>query len=306
MTTEQEPALTYSARTLAALTANPGCARRALLDTTGADKAEVAGQLGFPMPSGQSRFAITRGNAFEAQVKADLLAITGHEEGRVAEVALRLEVAGQVVGLEPDALLVEDDDLLFVVLAKSFPIIDGRASPEKVSAAARQAAVYVLALQRMGRAVSEEVILVCPENFSNKPVAAKVDVRRQLSVLARQLDRLPPAEGDGADPVAAAKAAQARYAPECLAACELAFFCRDEARREGATDAMGRSVRDELGGVSSVGEVLRQAMSGTGGGVADDETAELLSRAWRLRQAALASTAGTANTAGMAGVAGGV
>src|SRR5258705_13686314 len=61
----------HNARTIAALTSNPGCGRRGLMDAAGGNKGAVAGQLGFPSGFGQSRFAIARGNAFEAQVKAD-------------------------------------------------------------------------------------------------------------------------------------------------------------------------------------------------------------------------------------------
>ena len=59
------------ARALAALAANPGCKRRALLDGAGVDKAALARALGAPAPFGQSQFAFMRGNAFEARVKAD-------------------------------------------------------------------------------------------------------------------------------------------------------------------------------------------------------------------------------------------
>jgi hypothetical protein len=61
----------HTARTIAALASNPGCARRAILDAAGVDKQRTAAYLGFPAPFGQSQFAITRGLAFEAQVKAD-------------------------------------------------------------------------------------------------------------------------------------------------------------------------------------------------------------------------------------------
>ncbi|NEC22510.1 hypothetical protein G3I50_30335, partial [Streptomyces parvus] len=59
------------ARALAALAANPGCKRRALLDGAGVDKGVLATALGSPAPFGQSQFAFMRGNAFEAKVKAD-------------------------------------------------------------------------------------------------------------------------------------------------------------------------------------------------------------------------------------------
>ncbi len=61
----------HNARTIAALATNPGCARRAIMDAAGVDKQRLAAYAGFPAPFGQSRFALARGNAFEAQVKAD-------------------------------------------------------------------------------------------------------------------------------------------------------------------------------------------------------------------------------------------
>lgn len=64
-------AKSHNARTIAALASNPGCARRAIMDAAGADKPRIAAYAGFPAPFGQSRFALARGNAFEAQVKAD-------------------------------------------------------------------------------------------------------------------------------------------------------------------------------------------------------------------------------------------
>ena len=65
--------LSHTARTIAALTANPGCARRAVLDAAGADKTLIAAHAGFPQASGasQSPFALGRGAAFETQVKAN-------------------------------------------------------------------------------------------------------------------------------------------------------------------------------------------------------------------------------------------
>jgi hypothetical protein len=183
-----------------------------------------------------------------------------------------------------------------VVEVKSFPVIDGRADPAKVAAAAIQAAVYVLALRDViGRpeAVSHEIVLVCPENFSNRPVAVVVDVRRQLTVLAHQIARLarvdeivaglpdgltldlrPDATGiptrPAAELAAALGAVGARYSPGCLSACELGFFCRDEAGP--STAALGVSVREELGGVETVDEVL--ALAG-GARAPDPERAEV-------------------------------
>jgi hypothetical protein len=198
---------------------------------------------------------------------------------------LALEVAGSPAYLEPDAVVVHPDGRWTVVEIKSFPMIDAAADPSKVGAAARQSAVYVLALERVaavteGASVHHSVLLVCPKDFSNLPTASVIDVRRQLSVTRRQLTRLariediadilPPGttfdlDGQSGESLAAAvEAVPAVYAPDCLAACELAFHCRDRARAEGAVTALGRSLRGELGGLTTIGEVLSAARGSSG------------------------------------------
>lgn len=362
------------ARALAALAANPGCRRRALLDGAGIDKGALAQALGSPAAYGQSQFAFIRGNAFEARVKADggteLLRLL-HErlapgtpapspdevttpdlsaagpEGRAARTALALreataaggwalldhpllavEVAGSPAYVEPDAVVVHPDGGWTVVEIKSFPMIDGSADAAKVGAAARQAAVYVLALEqvaghvgaRTGRAVRvrDRVLLVCPKDFSNLPTAAAVDVRKQLATTRRQLTRLTrveeiaavlPAEttfdlrlaDDGKtatrppeELAEAVEAVGAAYAPECLAACELAFHCRKRSRQDGAVEALGRGVRGELGGLRTIEEVL--AAAGPDGPEPpadpdgpDDPAVVALRRAAALRAEALAA-----------------
>ncbi|MGW7053893.1 hypothetical protein [Streptomyces sp. NPDC054887] len=344
--------LPMDARALAALAANPGCRRRALLDGAGVNKAALATALGSPSAFGQSQFAFMRGNAFEARVKADggtelmrlLYERTGAggeppvpgetrvpdlsaagPEGRAARTALALreataagawslldhpmlalEVAGSPAYLEPDAVVVHPDGHWTVVEIKSFPMIDDSADAAKVGAAARQAAVYVLALERVAAKVADArvghaVLLVCPKDFSNLPAASVVDVRKQRSVTRRQLERLTRIEDLAAalpegttfdleapaeELAAAVEAVDAAYAPECLAACELAFHCREKARAAGAVEALGRSVRGELGGLTTIGEVLAAA-EGVAGDL-DDPTVAALRRAAALRSEALA------------------
>ncbi|WP_069885928.1 hypothetical protein [Streptomyces luteocolor] len=65
------PAKGHDARTLAALTTNPGCSRRALLDAAGIDKDAIAVHLGKPRPLAKSSLALRSGAIFEQQVKAD-------------------------------------------------------------------------------------------------------------------------------------------------------------------------------------------------------------------------------------------
>jgi hypothetical protein len=354
----------HNARTIAALASNPGCARRAILDAAAADKQRIAAYAGFPAPFGQSRFALARGNAFEAQVKAegaaelltllrehlnlpipeahydDLSEVGGntsldlrHARTRtlLARAAtddstagtmfdhplLRLEVGGRHAFLEPDLIAFQLHGRFHVIEIKSFAVVDGQADGDKVAAAAIQSAVYVLALRDAlagqdipPEAVSDETILICPGNFSNRPVATSLDVRKQLTVLCRQLSRmdridalldlLPPdltfdldPDRDGVpqrSPAAVAGALRqvdARYAPECLSTCEMCFFCRDEAR--GCTAALGRDAREELGGVEHVQTVLRLARGDDIPAATTDlaEAAELLRRAAWLRADAL-------------------
>ncbi|MER6910670.1 hypothetical protein ABT354_03205 [Streptomyces sp. NPDC000594] len=333
------------ARSLAALAANPGCSRRALLDGAGVDKARLALALGSPASFGQSQFAFMRGNAFEARVKSDggaeLMRLLGAEgagvdrpdlaaagpEGRAARTSLALrqttaaggwslldhpmlmlEVAGTPVYLEPDAVVVHPDGHWTVVEIKSFPMIDGSADAAKVGAAARQAAVYALALERVaahvpGATVRDRVLLVCPKDFSNLPTGSWVDIRKQRAVTLRQLRRLTRIEeiaalvpeGRTFDPecpadqlTEAVEAVEAAYAPDCLAACELAFHCRDRARADGGVTTLGRSVRGELGGLTTIGEVL-DAARGASGDPADPAVATLR-RAAALRAEALGRT----------------
>jgi hypothetical protein len=352
------PAKPHNARTIAALTSNPGCARRAILDAAGVDKARLAAHIGFPAPFGQSRFAITRGNAFEAQVKAngcaELLRLLRErldlpipeasyadleEVGGNASLELRhartrqlltrsaasgpdagtlfdhpllcLPVGGRLAYLEPDLIAFRLEGQFRVVEIKSFAVIDGQADPDKVAAAAIQSAVYVLALRELlagagsgPELVADEVILVCPENFSNRPVASVLDVRKQLTVLRRQLSRLDlvadlvgelgvgvsfdlavdsagiarrPAEELAAE----LRKVPARYAPECLASCEMCRFCRNDAA--DTTAALGRAVREDLGGIEYVATALQLATGELEPSADAVDAAAMLRTAARLR-----------------------
>jgi hypothetical protein len=347
--------VSHSARTISALAANPGCPRRALLDAAGVDKQKVAAHLGYPAPFGQSRFAISRGNAFEARLKengaAELLTLLraqldldvtevgytdlgdgpGNPSRELRHVRtrhgltgpdyaprtlfdhplLRLRVGGRHAYLEPDLIALRHDGSFHVIEVKSFPIVDGQADPGKVAAAAIQSAVYVRALRDLiaeaggepGQ-VSHETILVAPRDFTSRPAAARLDVRRQLGVLDRQLIRMtrvadlieacPPALTFDLDPgpdgtprrpreelAAAVAVVPANYAPECLTTCEMCFACRAEAA--GGTGALGKSVREDLGGIEYTAQVLALAR----GQLPSEEQAEiavLLLRAAQLRE----------------------
>lgn len=380
------PPRSHDARTIAALTVNPGCSRRAVLDAAGVDKRKLAERIGFPARYGQSPFAITRGLAFEKQVKAEGCAalmellraeplcfdVPEHEyvdlgvepvasPGQAAappavdratryartrdlfarvvageplladHPLLRLDVGGRTAYVEPDVVALSARPAgasasaparLYVAEVKSFAVIDGQADPAKVGAAATQAAVYVLALRRLfeelgadPRIVADDVILVCPRDFANQPSAHVLDVRRQIAAVERQLARLPRIGALVADldptvdfdlavdpPTAQGEPGrehrtvteltksltmiEARYAPECVTNCEMAFHCRAESRAAGAADALGRSVRDALGGIASIADALAVA-DGESVSADQHEAARLLRAAARAYDEAL-------------------
>jgi hypothetical protein len=348
----------HNARTIAALTNNPGCTRRRVIDAAFIDKAALAAQVGHPFPYGMSPFAMTRGNAFEALVTAngcaellrllreviglplpevsydDLGSVAGRETlqarhirsrqllteaARSGEDAgtlfdhplLKLDVSGRAVYLEPDLITFRIGHSFRVVEVKSFPILDRQADPAKVKAAAVQSAVYVLALQQflvgLGFApdlVSHKVVLVCPENFSNRPTAAELDVRKEVAVLRRQLHRLSTLdvvlaglpEGfvldttrSPAELLNTLSLLEARYVPECLSTCEMAYLCRSEAA--GRTAALGRSVQEQLGGIETISSVLALADGTQDPGEHEVESAARLRAAERLRRECLGGVA---------------
>jgi hypothetical protein len=203
---------------------------------------------------------------------------------------LRLRVAGHLAYLEPDVVAFQVGGKFHVVEVKSFAVIDGQADEESVAAAAMQAAVYILALQdlltaesRPADAVSDQAILVTPYNFSSQATATLIDVRKQVAVLRRQLARMtcvdvlldelpagltfdlvPEPDGSGfsrppAELAEALTAVPARYQPRCLRTCEMAAFCRDEARAAGAIAVLGSVARDDLGSPDSIHTALALA-----------------------------------------------
>lgn len=343
----------HDARTIAAMTRNPGCMRRAVMDAAGVDKAMVAEAVGHPTSIGRlSEFAVTRGISFEARVKAEgcaellrllreqlglpvpqahyqdlsppdggepaagrylrsrslLGAIATGEVGTLFDhPLLRLRMGGVWVYLEPDLVAFQLGEKFYVIEIKSFPVIDGVADASKVAAAVTQSAVYVLALKSLladaGRdpeLVSHEVILVCPADFSNQATATLVDVRRPLAALRRQLVRMDNidlllasipehATFEPTQPAAeladSLHLAAARYSPECLSACEMGTFCRAEAR--GATSVLGRTVREDLGGVDAVSTALALATGDLQPTADLAQAAHALKLAHRLRSEAL-------------------
>lgn len=358
--------LTYNARSLAALENNPRCTLRAVLDASGSDKAAIAAHAGYPAPFGQSTFAIARGNAFEALVKADgcaeLLRVlretldlslpeVGYQDlndvggdgravtryARTAQLLaaaalgrdgdtlydhpmLRLAVGGHAVFLEPDLVAFRVADRFYIVEIKSFPIIDDQANQMQVRSATTQASAYIIALRAMlaedgvgPEAVSDTIVLVAPENFTNRPTGAFVDARKQVATLTRQLERIEriehlvenlpkgltfdlAADDDGRPQRPRHELAFAlgqvpgTYRPDCLNHCEMALFCRSRARAENSLDVFGPAVREHLGGIDTASMALGLARGTLTPSDDQVEMATALRHAARLRAELAEST----------------
>ncbi|MEV6702226.1 hypothetical protein AB0M68_34640 [Streptomyces sp. NPDC051453] len=332
------PAKGHDARTIAALTANPGCARRALLDAAGIDKDAIAVHLGKPRPLAKSSIALRSGAIFEQQVKEDGgaelvrllrdvlklplpeaahtdLSAVGTQDATLKvrhtytrnaildaarsttpsrtlldHPVLQLTVGGHRVFLEPDVVAFQIDGVFHIIEIKSFAVVDRQASPVKVAAAVTQAAAYVLALRELleeegfdgERMVAHDVILVTPLDFTRRPTASRVDARKKIDALTRQLSRLTRVEPllehvpasttfdlalgpderptrDPKDLEAALSTLPIRYTPACRHFCDLAYVCRSQTRDEGLIDVLGIDVRDDLGGVDHISTALRLA-----------------------------------------------
>lgn len=206
-----------------------------------------------------------------------------------------LEVGGTRVFLEQDALAFREGEHLRICEVKGFPIIDGCADPEQVGAAARQTAVYLASIQDTLAAraldsavVSDEVILICPRNFSVQPVAARVDVSRELRALRRQLRRRAEigAIVEAVEAAAMAAGVDIRslasrlntnnedsgrtvsqlvaqlpyaYAPQCLSDCDLGRHCRNCAEAADDPRRLGGAVVDLVPANVSVSGVISLA-----------------------------------------------
>lgn len=370
-----------NARTVAALTDNPGCARRRVIDAAAVRAFDLAERLGHPVTRGQSPFAITSGNRFEYRLKkgsryemlVDALAPyvalpkppivgdVGHKKGVpfgtaallarardtehvLASIArgeasaphlvdhpvLVFDLAGTPVFLEPDALAFRIGTQLELVEIKSYPIIDEQADPAKLAATGGQSAVYVIALRatlhRLGldpQLVTPSVILVAPRNFGRTPTAHRIPLKKKIMALERVLRAVPRTDTllgglslpSGftldVDPESklnssarkdalerAVKRLPMLYAPECLAACDMAKYCRHQAIAEDDPARLGRVARDSLAGVGALGDALRLATEGPRSGESHlADVAETLGNAYRALQRARAAAPPSAGVA---------
>jgi hypothetical protein len=224
---------------------------------------------------------------------------------------LTVSLGGQVGFLEADAVALRFDGPIRIGEIKSFPVVDGRADPDKVGAAADQAAVYVLALQDLVAElggdpevdVSTEVLLIAAKNTGMKPVLHRIQVARRIAHHRRELAGAPdlaelvaalPVEvsfptADSLDPATdlagLAEATGTHYMPDCLSFCGAARWCRQRARDAGDPARLGTGAVRSLPGVRTLGRVVELA-AGAPPTAEEAPTAVQLTRAARLADAA--------------------
>lgn len=328
-----------NARVVVAMTSNPGCLRRRIIDAARIPASTLADVAQVPSNRGQSPFAIASGNMFEAFLKKDKCAglvealaplvelppegkrvVTDcgdwkiGNEARVAKTRkllkkmatgakgapdlldhpmLALDVGGTRIYLEPDALAIKTPMGLQLIEIKSFAIIDGQGDAGKQASAAGQSAVYLWALKQTLEAegldpdlVLWSVILVAPKNFGRTATAHVIPLKTKAASIARVLARagspedlsaaipegftfdVDPHESLDADKRAERMRAAlnqfpCRFVPECMASCDLAMFCRDEAIRTDSPARLGRQARDLVGDIPTITQALDLAQRGS-------------------------------------------
>jgi hypothetical protein len=220
-------------------------------------------------------------------------------------------VGGVLARFEADALAARVGGLLHAGEIKSFPVVDGRAEPDKLAAALEQVALYVLLAKQEVAAlggdpdlVSTVAMLITPRNVGlTPPVLSVRDVARQVARAERLLAQVPAVAelaaalppGPGFGPIADTKADPDRrveafhgladrvgtaYKPSCLS-CGAVRLCRLRAFTTGAPPLAGAKAVRLLPGVRSLPRAVELG-SGAPPTAAETPAAAQLARANRL------------------------
>ena len=194
--------------------------------------------------------------------------------------------------LEPDLLAYATTGTLSPIEIKSFPCIDGIADPSKTAEAARQTAVYLVALRRLlttlgqpATRIATRGLLVMTHNFTMDAAGSMLDLRPQVQRLERVLTNFPhvtrlaatiptavslPAPPDkhasqdqqkaaGAQAREAVGALPMRFGDGCVT-CPLLDFCRGQAQREDSVAQLGTEAANVCGDVTTVTHALALAV----------------------------------------------
>jgi hypothetical protein len=223
---------------------------------------------------------------------------------------LEAEIGGVRAHFEADSLATRRGGVIYTGEVKSFPVVDGRADPEKLGAALDQASIYTLLNMRTVEAVggdrtivSPEALIITPRNVGLSPtlsivnIASRVSRAEQLLAHAPNIRELAESVPRGLSFEAVAPSASdsdrridalheladgvgTNYVHSCLSDCGLARFCRARAFAAGRPGLAGPQAVRMLPGVRSLGRAVEL---GAGAPPLPEErpVAELLHRAAR-------------------------
>lgn len=230
---------------------------------------------------------------------------------------LQASIGGIQALFEADAVAARFGGLIHVGEVKSFPVVDGRADPDKLSAALDQVAVYILFARYLvdevgGDAdlVSPNALIITPTNIGLKPTLSLRDVGSRIARSQKLLSKVPDVREIAADVsakvnfgvIADIKTGADRrlqvfheladnvgtaYAPSCLSTCGNARVCRERAFTACEPSLIGQEAIRLLPGVHSL-QRAAELSDGAPASAAEKEVATHLSRAGRLYDQAIA------------------
>jgi hypothetical protein len=199
---------------------------------------------------------------------------------------LSLKVGERIAWLEPDVVALAAAGKIHVVAIRSFPLIDGNADFGLASQTIVEAAVQVMALRQLAvelrfdpAQVSDDVMIVLPDNVSLSPIAKVVSTNSAMKRLTRAiaaeaaildeipdseslqpLPELPKKDADTATTEAAGREAHAaiarlpfRFRDSC-STCPMYRVCRSDAESQDLTVRLGTTVAETVGSIPTVGQ----------------------------------------------------
>jgi hypothetical protein len=197
---------------------------------------------------------------------------------------LRLTVGNRVAWLEPDVVALASAGKIHVLEIRSFPLIDGSADTGLTSQTIMQAAVHVKTLRQLAvelgfdeEQISDQVMIILPDNLSLAPTAKVVSATVALQRLERALQAeadtldtmemlqdieplpaLPPKNADRAVREAAGLAARTavrqlpfRFRDGCVS-CPMFKVCRSDADSADLAVRLGSNVSGAVGSITTV------------------------------------------------------
>jgi hypothetical protein len=243
---------------------------------------------------------------------ADMLQGDRHAINLLQHPYLMLPLGDMPAYLEPDLLAYASTGDLSPIEIKSFPCIDGIADPAKTAEAARQTAVYLIALRRvvtdLGQPASRidtRGLLVMTRDFGLDATGSVLNLRPQVRRLERVLAQFPhvtalaakvptlvalPAMPDK-DATPQQKIEAGRQAREAVGSlpmrfgdgcpsCPMLDFCRGQASREDSVAQLGTEAANLCGDVETVNHALALASGDrVPANVAEEAVADELRRA---------------------------